>query len=309
MKEYLEQNDHPVIAVDVIILNDKDQILLTKRNVEPQKDAWSIVGERIKVEDDSIEYTIKRGAKEECNIDVEIEYLVDILANPRIDPPADPRFYVVQVLYVARITGGNLKETDEVNEFMWADFDEALKMDLAFNHKQLLNIYKEKKENNKLIRAERTKFTDYYGKPFSYVNNAFPRMAIDNIILNEKNEILLARRSQWPYVGCWDFPGGHIYVNESVRDCAKREAKEELGVEVEVGELFNVYSDKGQSPKFMDIVSFFFSKIVDKDAKFEKNIEMDEFGFFSLDKLPDQIAYHHDRVLTDLKKYFKNKNN
>jgi ADP-ribose pyrophosphatase YjhB (NUDIX family) len=234
MKKYLEQNDHPVIAVDVIILNDKDQILLTKRNVEPQKDSWSIVGERIKIDDDSIEYTIKRGAKEECNIVVEPEYLVDVLANPRIEPPADPRFYVVQVLYVARFVGGTPTATREVSEFAWKDLDEALQVDLAFNHRQLLQIYKEAKEKNKLIPAERTKFTEYYGKAFNYVNNAFPRMAIDNIILNEKNEVLLARRSQWPYVGHWDFPGGHIYVNEKVKDCAKREAKEELGVDVEV---------------------------------------------------------------------------
>lgn len=307
MKTYLEQNDHPVIAVDVIILNEQNKILLTKRDVEPQKGSWSIMGERIKVDDDSIEYTVKRGAKEECNIEVEIEKLVDVLASPSIDPPADSRFYVVQVLYVARVIGGELKQTHEVSDFLWVDLDEALKMDLAFNHKQLLQIYKEKKEANKLISAERTKFTDYYGKSFSYVNSAFPRMAVDNIILNEKNEILLARRSQWPYVGHWDFPGGHIYVDEEVRDCAKREAKEELGVEVEVGELFHVYSDKGQSPKFMNIVAFYFSRIVDNNHNFEKNIEMDDFGFFPLDQLPDKIAYHHDRALTDLREYL-NKN-
>lgn len=308
MKKYLEQNDHPVIAVDVIILNEKDQILLTKRNVEPQSGVWSLVGERIKVDDDSIEHAIMRGAKEECNIEVKPEYLVDVLANPSIDPPADPRFYVVQVLYVARFVGGTPTMTREVSEFSWKDLDEALQVDLAFNHKQLLQIYKEAKEKNKLIPVERTKFTEYYGKSFNYVNNAFPRMAVDNIILNEKNEILLARRSQWPYVGHWDFPGGHIYVNEEVRECAKREAKEELGVDVEVSELFHVYSDKGQSPKFMNIVAFYFSRIIDDNHNFEKNIEMDDFGFFPLDNLPDKIAYHHDRALIDLREYFKNKN-
>lgn len=308
MKTYLEQNDHPVIAVDLIILNDEGKILLTKRNVEPQKDFWSIIGKRAKVEDNSIEHTVKRGAREECGIDVEIKYLVDVLANPRIDPPADPRFYTVQILYVVQMTGGKLRSTEDASDFKWLDLDEALKMDLAFNHKQLLQIYKEAKEKNKLILADRTKFTDNYGKPFNYINNSFPRMAFDNIILNENNEVLLSRRAQWPYAGYWDFPGGYIYVNESVKDCARREAKEEIGAEVEVGDLFHVYSDRGESPKFMSVVAFYFSKIINQDIKFEKNIEMDEFVFFPLNKLPDKVAFHHDRVLNDLKKYLNTKN-
>jgi len=306
MKKYLEQADHPVIAIDAIILDANDNILLTRRNVEPEFGNWSVVGERIKVSDDSIEHAVKRGAMEECNIEVEVEYLVDVLANPRIKPMADPRFYVVQIVYVARMTGGKLKATNEASEFKWVSLKKALKESLAFNHKQILQIYQEKKNNNKLIPAAREKFTDFYGKPFSYTIDAFPRMAVDNIIFNDKQEILLAKRSQWPYVDHWDFPGGHILVNEAVKDCAKREAKEEINIDVEIGDLFHVYSDKGQSPKFMNIVVFYFSKIIKGNWNFEINVEMSEYKFFPLDKLPDKIAQHHDRALKDIKKYLKN---
>ena len=140
-----------------------------------------------------------------------------------------------------------------------------------------------------------------YGLEMSYSQNLYPRLAVDSIILNDHNEILLARRSQWPYVGCWDFPGGHIYVNETIAECQKREVMEELGVEAEPGKLFHVYADKGQSPKFMDVAVFYFAKINSTD--FVKNIEMDDFAFFPLNKLPEKIVYHHDRALTDLRKY------
>lgn len=307
MNKYLEQNDHPVISLDIIILNDQDKILLTKRDEEPQKNVWGIVAERVRVEDDSTESAIQRIVREKCGLEVKVEYLVDTLANPRLDPPADPRFFVVQILYVVRALTNISSEQEKNDQMKWVDLDEAIKMDLAFNHRQLLNIYKENKNNGKLIPAERTKFSDYYGKSFNYVNEAFPRMAIDNIILNEKNEVLLAKRSRWPYVDHWDFPGGYIGVNEAIKDCAKRQATEELGVDVEVGELFQVYGDKGQSPKFMTVVAFFFSKIKDNNYDFKKNLEMDDFQFFSLENLPEKIAHHHYRALTDLKKFISNK--
>lgn len=37
--------------------------------------------------------------------------------------------------------------------------------------------------------------------------------------------------------GEWSFPGGHLELNETVVDCAIREVKEELGVDI-----FNVYA-------------------------------------------------------------------
>lgn len=302
MVKYTEQMDHPVISVDVIVKNSEGKILLIKRAVEPDKNRWSIIGEKIEIKDDSIEAAVKRGVKEEANLTVEIENLVDVVGEPKMRPSSDPRFYAVQIVYVTKMTGGELLVNDEVNEFKWVTLEEALKEKLAFNHHELLKIYQFKKNNNLLLPGARTCYTENYGKDFFYSKYKFPRLAVDAIVLNENNEILLARRRQWPYVGHWDFPGGHIYVGESVKECCRREVKEELGVESEVGELFRVYADKGQSPKQMDIVAFYFVKI--ESQKFIRNVEMDDFGFFPLNNLPDKIAYHHDRALTDLKKYF-----
>lgn len=62
------------------------------------------------------------------------------------------------------------------------------------------------------------------------------RLSIYAVIV-ENNQILMVRTNN----DKWYFPGGGANVGESLHDALKREAREELGVEVEVGEL--LYAD------------------------------------------------------------------
>ncbi len=59
------------------------------------------------------------------------------------------------------------------------------------------------------------------------------------IIWNARGEVLIAQRPLDGLLGgLWEFPGGKREDGESLPDCLKRELREELGIEVEVGELF-----------------------------------------------------------------------
>ena len=59
-------------------------------------------------------------------------------------------------------------------------------------------------------------------------------------IFNEKGEVLLQRRGD---SNKWGFPGGAIELGETPQMAAVREAKEETGLDVEVGEIIGVYTD------------------------------------------------------------------
>jgi A/G-specific adenine glycosylase len=61
------------------------------------------------------------------------------------------------------------------------------------------------------------------------------------MVWNECGEVLIAQRPLDGLLGgLWEFPGGKQESGESLEDCLRRELWEELGIEVEVGDLFYV---------------------------------------------------------------------
>jgi 8-oxo-dGTP diphosphatase len=58
------------------------------------------------------------------------------------------------------------------------------------------------------------------------------------VIQNEQDEILCAKRaSHLSLGGYWEFPGGKIEESESHEQALIREIQEEMGVDIEVGDL------------------------------------------------------------------------
>ena len=59
------------------------------------------------------------------------------------------------------------------------------------------------------------------------------------LVLRNGRLLITQRRSQDHLGGLWEFPGGKREPNETFEDCVRRELREELGIEVEVRELFD----------------------------------------------------------------------
>lgn len=62
------------------------------------------------------------------------------------------------------------------------------------------------------------------------------RITTAGVALKEGKVLLAKRKTGASTSGLWEIPGGKNRFGESVEDTLKREFKEELGVEIEVGE-------------------------------------------------------------------------
>ena len=72
-----------------------------------------------------------------------------------------------------------------------------------------------------------------------------PKVAVGTIITagaDGDNRIVLVRRAIEPGYGLWVFPGGYVDRGEEVTAAARREAREEAGLDVRLDGLVNIYS-------------------------------------------------------------------
>lgn len=58
-------------------------------------------------------------------------------------------------------------------------------------------------------------------------------------IIIKDNQVYATQRGYGEFKGWWEFPGGKTEDGESLEDALKREIREELGAEIEVGELLD----------------------------------------------------------------------
>ena len=80
---------------------------------------------------------------------------------------------------------------------------------------------------------------DYYDDPAAPKANSIV-VAVTAAVRNARGELLLIERTD---NGLWALPGGAQDIGESVVQAARREVREETGIEVEITGLSGIYSD------------------------------------------------------------------
>ncbi|MGL4293262.1 MAG: NUDIX domain-containing protein [Bacteroidales bacterium] len=130
---------------------------------------------------------------------------------------------------------------------------------------------------------------------FTYYFN--PRGATVALILNEKKELLIARRAKEPAKGTLDLPGGFIDTGETAEEAVKREVLEETGLIVsEVDYLFsipNIYPYSGMDIHTIDL--FFLCK-ADMSKSVEARDDVSALYWIPLDEIdPELFGLHSVR--------------
>ncbi|WP_290996016.1 NUDIX hydrolase [Hyphomicrobium sp.] len=123
-----------------------------------------------------------------------------------------------------------------------------------------------------------------------------PALTADCVVVDPDRGVLMVRRKNPPYKGYLALPGGFVEIGEAVEDAARRELKEETGLEAMNLALVGVYSHPDRDPRGHVCSVAFLTRDARGDAKAGDDAE----AFDWIKKFDGvEIAFDHREIITD----------
>ena len=128
-----------------------------------------------------------------------------------------------------------------------------------------------------------------------------PTPTVDVIIEGDGGKVVLIERKNPP--PGWALPGGFVDYGETLAAAARREAKEETDLDVELAELFHCYSDPGRDARKHTMSTVFIARAGRiAGGALRAGDDAGEARWFGLDELPP-LAFDHATILSDYRTY------
>ena len=127
----------------------------------------------------------------------------------------------------------------------------------------------------------------------------YPRPAVtaDSVVFCNGSDglsVLLIERMNEPFKGCWAFPGGFMEMEEDAEDCAKRELKEETGLEIRTMRQLGAFTDVNRDPRGRTVSIAYYAVIEKSEVKGADDAI--QARWFPIDSIP-LLAFDHDKIL------------
>lgn len=128
---------------------------------------------------------------------------------------------------------------------------------------------------------------------FVHYDNPAPSAAV--IILNHAGQVLLGRRRRAPFRNYWNIVGGFIEGAEHPEESARREVREEAGLEIRIDRLLGIFMDRyGRTPERTLNIIYLGTWTGGQPTAGD---DIAEVRWFNRDDLPlDRMAFRHGRL-------------
>ena len=117
-----EYPDRPYVGVGVIVFRDQE-VLLVKRDKEPNKGQWSIPGGKQKIGETLVE-AAQRELLEETGVKVDQLLLVDVVDAIIPDVEGKIKYHYTLVDYMGQWQSGESRPGDDAQEVRWVHLNE-----------------------------------------------------------------------------------------------------------------------------------------------------------------------------------------
>lgn len=120
-----------------------------------------------------------------------------------------------------------------------------------------------------------------------------PKPCSGALVVRE-GKVMLSRRAIEPALGTWDVPGGFCLPGEHPEDTARRELREETGLEITLTGLLGIFMDV-YGPEGQTTLNLCYLAVAPEGAEPVPTDDIDAIGWFGPDDLPppEQLAFAH----------------
>lgn len=124
-----------------------------------------------------------------------------------------------------------------------------------------------------------------------------PASAVAGAVLDGPRVLMIRRRIE-PHRGAWALPAGYQEIDEDPRDSLRREVREETGLEVEVGELFDAVWVPDDPRKPANVLVYLCTPA---GGVLRAGSDASEAAWFDLNDLPEEVGFENrERILDRL---------
>jgi 8-oxo-dGTP diphosphatase len=117
-----------------------------------------------------------------------------------------------------------------------------------------------------------------------------PRVGVGVLILDRRSRALLTLRKLPPEAGCWSIVGGKLEYLETLAECALREAREEVGVNVAIECLLCVTDHLLPQESQHWVSPAYLGRVASGRAKNCEPRKTRKVRWFPLDQLPSNLT-------------------
>ncbi len=111
-----------------------------------------------------------------------------------------------------------------------------------------------------------------------------------------KLNVLLVERGIEPFKGKWALPGGFMRMDETIDECARRELREETGLDDVYLEQFHVFSTVSRDPRERVVTVAFIAMVRKSEYRLLAGDDAVKANWFAIDELPE-LAFDHAEIV------------
>ncbi|MDI1477470.1 NUDIX domain-containing protein [Polyangium sp. y55x31] len=126
-----------------------------------------------------------------------------------------------------------------------------------------------------------------------------PALAVDCVVfgLDEEDlKVLLIRRGVEPFAGRWALPGGFVRLDETLDEAARRELREEAGIEKVYLEQLYTFGAVDRDPRERVVSVTYYALVKLAEHAVSAATDAREAAWFAIDDLP-RLAFDHEDIV------------